>query len=160
MNNGDTVEVKGLAELQKYLDELPAKMEANIMRAALRAGAKVVLTEAKNTAAFADDTGALRASLRITTSVRRGTVTAAVKAGPTKKDKRPFYARMVEFGWEEGVDTTQIYAADTTSPPPRLELSALTRSPAAPRAARLVKLKPSAWVREVALRAAKRSVQK
>jgi HK97 gp10 family phage protein len=90
--------VKGLAELQKALDQLPAKIEANIMRAALRAGAKLVLADAKHSASFADRTGALRDSLRITTSLRRGTVTASVKAGATKKDKRPFYAQMVEFG--------------------------------------------------------------
>jgi HK97 gp10 family phage protein len=96
--SSDVTQVKGLAELQAALDQLPAKIEANIMRGAMRQGAKVLLAEAKGTAAFADDTGALRASLRITTSVRRGTVTAAVKAGPTKADKRPWYARLVEYG--------------------------------------------------------------
>ncbi len=96
--SSDVTQVKGLAQLQAALDQLPAKIEANIMRGAMRAGAKVLLAEAKGTAAFADDTGALRASLRITTSVRRGTVTAAVKAGSTKADKRPWYARFVEYG--------------------------------------------------------------
>lgn len=96
--SSDVTPVKGLAELQAAMDQLPAQIERNIMRAALRAGAKVLLAEAQGTAAFADDTGALRGSLRITTSVRRGTVTAAVKAGPTKRDKRPWYARLVEYG--------------------------------------------------------------
>ena len=96
--SSDTTKVKGLAELQAALDQIPAQMERNIMRGALRAGAKVLLAEAQSTTEFADDSGALRASLRITTSVRRGTVTAAVKAGPTKRDKRPWYARLVEYG--------------------------------------------------------------
>lgn len=90
--------IKGLAELQRALDELPAKIEANVMRGALRAGAKVLLADAQKSAAFADHTGALRASLRVTTSLKRGRIAAAVKAGPTKKDKRPWYARFVEFG--------------------------------------------------------------
>jgi HK97 gp10 family phage protein len=90
--------VKGLAQLQAALDSLPAKIEANIMRGAMRAGAKLVLADAKRSASFADRTGALRDSLRITTSLKRGTVLAAVKAGATAKDKRPFYAGMVEFG--------------------------------------------------------------
>ena len=96
--SSDATQVKGLAQLQAALDQLPAQIERNIMRGALRNGAKVLLAEAQGTAAFADDTGALRASIRISTSVRRGTVTAAVKAGPSKRDKRPWYARLVEYG--------------------------------------------------------------
>ena len=34
------IEVKGLAELQKLLDELPARIEANVVRGGLRAAAK------------------------------------------------------------------------------------------------------------------------
>ena len=45
------VKVKGLAELQAALDGLPAKIEANIMRGALRAGANVIRAEAKGTVA-------------------------------------------------------------------------------------------------------------
>ena len=41
------IRVKGLAELQDFLDKLPQKIETNIMRGALRAGAKPVLEAAK-----------------------------------------------------------------------------------------------------------------
>ena len=90
--------IKGLAELQAALYQLPAKIEANIMRGALRAGAKVIQKEAQSTAAFIDRSGALRDSIRVTTKLRSGTATAAVVAGPSKKDKRPFYGRFIEFG--------------------------------------------------------------
>ena len=41
------IEVKGLAELQKLLDELPARIEANVVRGGLRAAAKVIRDEAR-----------------------------------------------------------------------------------------------------------------
>ncbi|MEH3087721.1 MAG: HK97 gp10 family phage protein [Xylophilus ampelinus] len=81
--------VKGLDQLQKMLDTLPAKVEKNILRSALRAGAKPVLDAAKAGAPVRS--GALQKSLRISTSAKRGQVRAAVKT-----DK--FYARFVEFG--------------------------------------------------------------
>jgi HK97 gp10 family phage protein len=38
--------IKGLSDLQKFLDQLPAKMEANIMRGALRTGCNVIKKQA------------------------------------------------------------------------------------------------------------------
>lgn len=85
----DTVYVKGLDQLQKLLDQLPAKMEQNIMRGALRAGANVVKPAAA--ANINPVSGDLQRSLRISVRARRGTVTAAVKTDL-------FYARFVEYG--------------------------------------------------------------
>lgn len=91
------VKVKGLAELQAALDGLPAKVEANIMRGALRAGANVIRAEAK--AQVPRLHGALADSIRTSVSLRRGTVKAAVKAGGRRKGKASaFYAHMVESG--------------------------------------------------------------
>ena len=84
--------VKGLAELQAFLNQLPAKMEANIMRAALRQGANVVKAEAQ--ANVPVKSGLLKAGLKVSTRNRRGTVTAAVKAG----GKHGFIAKWIEFG--------------------------------------------------------------
>ncbi|BBB65910.1 hypothetical protein UNDYM_1657 [Undibacterium sp. YM2] len=84
--------IKGGDELQKFLDQLPAKIEANIMRSSLRAGAKVILDAAKENVPV--EHGDLRASLRISTRSKRGVVTATVKAG----SKKAFYWRFVEFG--------------------------------------------------------------
>jgi HK97 gp10 family phage protein len=86
------VNVKGLRELQALLDTLPAKVEANVMRGALRAGMKVVEAEAEKNVPVA--TGALYAGLKIGTRRRGSVVTANVKAtgihGPV--------AHLIEFG--------------------------------------------------------------
>lgn len=84
--------VKGLSELQAFLDALPAKMESNIMRAALRQGANVVRDEAK--ANVPVKSGLLRAGLKVSTSSRRGVVTAKVKA----TGKHAYLARWIEYG--------------------------------------------------------------
>jgi HK97 gp10 family phage protein len=83
------IHVKGLAELSKFLDALPVKIEKNIMRSALRQGAKVIQQQA--IANVPVQSGELRKSLKIGTRVRGGTVTAAVKT-------KVFYAKFVEFG--------------------------------------------------------------
>lgn len=103
-SDGDLVNVKGLSDLAKALDTLPAKIQNNLMRGALRAGAKLVMAEAQHTAAFADRTGALRASLRIGTKLTKTGVMANVSAGKGKKGKdgkkatAAFYARFIEYG--------------------------------------------------------------
>lgn len=95
-------QVKGLKELQAALDQVPAKVEANIMRGALRAGAKPVLKAAQDNLRQngSVDTGDLLASLRITSSrVRRGTVTTSIVAGGERKNKpKVWYAHIVEGG--------------------------------------------------------------
>ncbi len=74
--------VKGLAELQAFLDQLTPKLEKSIVRGAMRAGAKIVLTDAKSN--ISSVSGELAASGRITTSARRGVVTARVLFGSNK----------------------------------------------------------------------------
>lgn len=89
------IAVQGLAELDALLKSLPARVEANVLRGAVRAGQKVVADRA---AALApQDTGALRRSVRVRTdfrAVRRGFVRADVVAG----DKTAWYAHLLEFG--------------------------------------------------------------
>jgi HK97 gp10 family phage protein len=109
MSNG-FVHVKGLDQLQKFLDELPAKLEANVMRAALREGANVIKEEAKAKAPVAKPTargvkrygayrGALRDSIRVSARLIRGKVSAKVVAGgKTKRGADTYYAPWVEFG--------------------------------------------------------------
>lgn len=73
------VHVTGLAELQKFLDQLPVKMEKNVMRGALRRAAIVVRTAAK--ANVHSVSGELSRSIGISTNTKRGTVIAKVMAG-------------------------------------------------------------------------------
>lgn len=84
--------IKGGSELQKALSSLPARMERNLLRAGLRAGANVIRNEARQN--INSRTGELAKSVRVSTRSRGGTVTASVKAGNAKA----FYAHMVEFG--------------------------------------------------------------
>lgn len=84
-----TVQTKGFAELQKMLDTLPAKIEQNILRSALRAGAKIVMSDAKSRARSVS--GSLRDNLFIRTGAKKGKVVATIK------NKR-FYAKFVESG--------------------------------------------------------------
>ena len=103
------VHVKGLAALQKALDTLPVQIESKIMRGALRAGAKVIMQDAKarcpvgppsseGARLYGHYQGALRDSIRITGRVKNGTVSASVKAGgKTKSGAQVYYASIIEF---------------------------------------------------------------
>lgn len=90
-----TRNVKGLAELQKFLDSLPAKVEKNIMRGALRAGATVIRNLARSK--IHHISGRLAASIRVTTMAKGKTITARIVAGGAKSDigNRPIW---VEYG--------------------------------------------------------------
>ena len=86
------VNVKGLSELQKFLDQVPAKIERNVMRGALRAGMKVVLPVAKGN--IHSVSGDLAAGLRIGTRSRGGVVSSYIRT----KGRHGFVAHWVEFG--------------------------------------------------------------
>lgn len=85
----DLVHVKGLSELQKFLDQLPAKVEKNVLRGALRAGANVVRADAVGR--IHSRSGVLAKSLKVGTKSRGSKVTAAVRT-------KVFYAKWVEYG--------------------------------------------------------------
>lgn len=90
------IHIRGAAELQKVLGQLPVKLERKILRGGLRAGAKVIEAEAKRRVPVV--TGQLRDSIRVSTGSKRGgKVYAHVKAGGRKKGQA-FYAHFVEFG--------------------------------------------------------------
>ena len=86
------VHIKGGAELNKFLQQLPAKIEQSVLRGALRAGANVVLAEAKANVPVAS--GELRDGLKVSTSSRRGRVIAKVKA----TGKHAHIAPWLEYG--------------------------------------------------------------
>jgi len=99
-----SVEIKGLAELNKALQDLPAKIERNVLRGGLRAGAKVMEAEAVRRCSEAPPTfdsvqrgarkGELKRSIRVTMRASQGTVRARLKAG----NRLAWYAHLVEFG--------------------------------------------------------------
>lgn len=84
--------IKGGRELDAFLQKLPAKVERNIMRSALRQGANVFKDEAVPNIPV--HLGDLRDSARVTVSARRGHIVASFKVG----NKKAWYWRLVEFG--------------------------------------------------------------
>lgn len=86
--------VKGLAQLQKLLDTLPAKLEANVMRGALRAGMKPVRAAAKSNVRRVS--GLLADGLKIGARIdrRSGNVTAYV----VSRGAHAYIAKFVEYG--------------------------------------------------------------
>jgi HK97 gp10 family phage protein len=84
--------ITGGKELAEFLKTLPAKLERNVMRGAMRAGAKVVADEAKRN--VPTRMGALKKSIRVSSKTNKGMVSASAKAG----NKKVFYASWVEFG--------------------------------------------------------------
>lgn len=93
------------------LQALPIKIERNIMRGAMRAGANVILEQAKanvptaepsdrNRERYGGYAGALRDSLRVTGRSRKGRVMARVVAGgkKTRGGAAVYYAHWVEYG--------------------------------------------------------------
>lgn len=105
----DAKSVKGLAALQQALDTLPARLEANVMRGALRAGVRVYADLARTMAPEAEPSeknrrlyggrrGLLRDSIRVRVSLKNGRVTARVVAGGRVGSADAYYANWVEKG--------------------------------------------------------------
>lgn len=86
------IHISGLRELNQFLETLPAKMQANVVRGSLRKGMSVVQPVAK--ANVNSISGLLAAGLKISTRSRGGTVTASLKA----TGKHAYIAPWVEFG--------------------------------------------------------------
>lgn len=88
----DNVNITGGAQLDDFLQSLPAKVEKNIMRSALRAGGNVIRDEGR--ANVPVKLGNLRKSIRVSTGAKGGQVFASVKVG----SKKAWYWRFIEFG--------------------------------------------------------------
>lgn len=86
------IEIKGGKELYDQLQQLPAQIERNVLRGALRAGALVIEEEAKLMVPV--KSGKLRDSIRVSVRAAQGRVFATIRAG----NAQAFYAHFVEFG--------------------------------------------------------------
>lgn len=89
------VDILGGKALAKALSELPLKIERNVMRSALRAGASVIAAEARRNVPV--DTQELKRSIRTSSNSKRGMVEANAVVG-NRKTKKGWYATFVEFG--------------------------------------------------------------
>jgi HK97 gp10 family phage protein len=84
--------VQGFAELEKALDELPKKIQKNIMRGALRAGLKPILSAARS--GIHSVSGVLAKGLKVSTRIKDGAATATLNTA----GKHGPFAHLVEFG--------------------------------------------------------------
>lgn len=105
----DEFKVEGLAEALRFMDELPVKVEKNIVRGMIRAAAAPVAEDAQRRAPrlrIPDPRrviGALAISVRVmSTAVKNGVVKGGVVAGTRARNLKSkldaFYARFVEYG--------------------------------------------------------------
>ncbi len=86
-----------MAELEKFLNELPEKVQVKVARNAMAFGARIIRDEAKTIVPI--KTGSLKQSIRVSTRRDRdGTISASIRAGGKTKTGDAFYAHMVEFG--------------------------------------------------------------
>ena len=84
--------IRGGRELAQVLSTLAPKLEKNIMRAALRAGAAVIREEAKANVPVLE--GKLKKSIKVSAKVKAGKIMASVKVG----GRLAPHAHLVEFG--------------------------------------------------------------
>jgi HK97 gp10 family phage protein len=88
----DSVHIKGLSDLNRFLEQLAPKVEANVMRGALRAGMNVVKPIAQ--ANIHSVSGELARGLKVGTRRRGSRVIANLKA----TGRHSHIAHLVEFG--------------------------------------------------------------
>lgn len=86
------VSVKGLAELGKFLDTLAPKLQRNVLRQALRAGANVIKPAAK--ANVHSVSGQLARGLKVSTGSKGGVIYSKLKA----TGKHAHIAVWLEYG--------------------------------------------------------------
>jgi HK97 gp10 family phage protein len=95
-----TLEVLGLKELDELLKTLPAKIEGNVIRGAMRAGQNVIGAAAKKTLAANGNihTGALQKSIRVRFVRKSEKKYGWVRANLIAGNKEAWYAHLIEFG--------------------------------------------------------------
>jgi HK97 gp10 family phage protein len=96
MRFGVINEVKGFAELDRFLAEFPEKLQRKALANSLRPAGRVIRDLARHLVPV--KSGRLRRSIRVTIVRRQGKVIARVIAGRQMKKDDPFYAWMVEGG--------------------------------------------------------------
>lgn len=81
--------IRGARQLAEFLATLPAKVEKNIMRSGLHAGAAVFRDEVKPNIAVVSSK--LKRSVRVSVRSKRGKLTASMKIGGKKAPHAHFY---------------------------------------------------------------------
>ena len=100
MASTSTVQVTGLKELDALLKTLPAKVEGNVMRGAMRASLKVIGDVAKTNLASNGTikTGTLQKSIRVGFKRKSETRYGWMRGMLTAGNEDAWYAHFIEFG--------------------------------------------------------------
>lgn len=100
MANETTVTIKGLKELDDLLKQLPAEIEANLMRAAMRSGLKEIGGIAKQMleAEGHVQSGDLQRSVRVTFDKKQESKYGWMRGKLVAGNKKAWYAHILEFG--------------------------------------------------------------
>lgn len=109
MPDSFTVEVKGLAELERRLNELPEKLAKGALRTASRKAGKILQKHAQQNvrSSFVKHTGTLERGIIVATSVKPdgvkgASIIALIGLRIKPKDISAFYGKFLEFGWIAG----------------------------------------------------------
>lgn len=90
--SADDLAISGGKKLDDLLKTLPAKVQKNVMRSAVRAGLVVYRKAVKERVPV--QLGELKKSVRVSMKVKDGVLTGSLKAG----NRKAWYAQLVEFG--------------------------------------------------------------
>ena len=95
----DSVELKGLSEIEQKLKGLPIKVRKGMMRKALRAGGKIILAAAKQESPVS--TGLLRSQIKLRVHKnKRGFMSIRVGTGSKGNSGPAFYSSFQELGYK------------------------------------------------------------
>ncbi|MCA3254933.1 MAG: HK97 gp10 family phage protein [Alphaproteobacteria bacterium] len=90
-----TQSFKGGPELERFLSTLPVRLQKNVLRSGMRAGANVAKKAAQETlGSQANETGQLRKGLKVSTRVVKTEVIARLRA----TGEHAYIAHWIEFG--------------------------------------------------------------
>lgn len=110
MANNEQIGIIGLSEMNEFLQTLTVKLEKKMLRGGMRAGANVIAKRAKELCPVSEPNaenkkkynlykGALRDTIRVSTTIKLGAVIAIIKAGgKAKRGAIVYYVHMVESG--------------------------------------------------------------
>jgi len=92
------VNVSGLKELNRTLEQLPRKLQDQAVKNAMAAGARKIRDEAKNLVPVR--TGTLKENIVVSRTVKKGGKRRSLKGSVVIgiKDEARFYAHLIEFG--------------------------------------------------------------
>lgn len=95
MPDGLQVKIEGMEELDKALRRLPDRVQKRVLKTALRAGARVIVKDAKNRVPV--DSGTLKKSIKVVSGKSKKGPQATARVFVTT-GREAWYSHLIEFG--------------------------------------------------------------